>query len=110
QCEYLCGVEQGQVFQFPAAANRRSFKVTLIPNQVALNSFHSGGDDPIGKIIDAFEVVAVIEPRRDRWISCSPNAQKVAYHATLIWFFFRINRSDEMKIRSEAIERGGYCV
>src|ERR1051326_283496 len=61
----LRAVGPGQVLPFPAAANWRAVEITFVANQIAFNAFDPGAHDPVGEIVNTFEVIAVIESRGD---------------------------------------------
>src|SRR5215216_2784505 len=56
----------GQVFPIPTRSILWSNEVSLIANEIALDSFHSRSRNPCREIVDSFEVVAVIKTSRDR--------------------------------------------
>ena len=104
QSTYLRAVRPLQIFPFPTAAQRRAIEITFVADQIAFDALHSGGHDAIGEIVDAFEVVAVIEARGNRRIAATVDNQ-IAFDRAFIRLFFRVNGSDEVIVRREPIER-----
>jgi len=54
-----------QILPLPTTAQGFAVKVTFVTDQVALHPCDSGSGDAIGEIVDAFEVIAVVEARGD---------------------------------------------
>ena len=54
-----------QIFPVPTGTVLWSNKVTFVADDIALDALYSRGDDTRGEIVDAFEVIAVVETSGD---------------------------------------------
>ena len=93
-----------QIFPFPTTAVAVAVEVTLVADEIAFHSFHSGSHDSIGEIVYAFEVITVIEACCNRRIAAAIDDQ-VAFDLSIFGFLFCIDGGDEMIVWRQPVHR-----
>src|SRR5581483_5723897 len=89
---------------FPTTAQRGAVEITLVADEVAFDALHARGHDAICEVVDAFEVIATVEARGKRRITATID-DEIAFDFAVVRFFFRVHRSNEMKVGRQSIER-----